>query len=194
MAILTVAQIKKVGFKNIGLNVRISDKASIYGAEHIEIGDNVRVDDFCVLSAGKQGIKIGSHIHIAVHSSIIGQGEVIISDFANISSRVSIYSSNDDYSGLSMTSPVIDNKYTNVKHDKVFIGKHVIVGSGSVVLPGSTINHGAAIGALSMVKAELDEFTIYAGCPLRKIKERKRDILDLEIEFLKSYHKDTRRS
>lgn len=37
-------------FRSIGEDVRISDKASIYGASEISIGSHVRMDDFCVLS------------------------------------------------------------------------------------------------------------------------------------------------
>ena len=73
MAILSEQQLKEVGFKSIGKNVRISDKASIYGAQGIAIGDNVRIDDFVVLSAGAGGIDIGNYIHIAVFSTLIGQ-------------------------------------------------------------------------------------------------------------------------
>ena len=69
---LTKKQIDKIGFKSIGDDVLISDKASIYNPSDIEIGSNVRVDDFCIISAGNGGIKIGSNIHIAIFSSLIG--------------------------------------------------------------------------------------------------------------------------
>ena len=45
-------QLKKIGFKSLGKNVLISDKTSIYSPENISIGNNVRVDDFSILSAG----------------------------------------------------------------------------------------------------------------------------------------------
>ena len=66
MAFLTDAQLAAMGFASLGSNVLISDKASIYGANRIQIGNNVRIDDFCVLSAGDGGIYIGNYIHIAV--------------------------------------------------------------------------------------------------------------------------------
>jgi acetyltransferase-like isoleucine patch superfamily enzyme len=172
-----------IGFAAVGANVLISDRASIYGAERIRIGDNVRIDDFCILSAGEGGITIGSHVHIAAYSSIIGAGEVHIHDFANISSRVSIYSSSDDYSGASMTNPMVPDRFKNVDHRPVTIGRHVIVGCGSVVLPGVTLNEGAAVGALSLVTKDCDAFTIYAGSPLRRLGARQRDLLELENEF-----------
>ena len=50
MAYLTEFELKEMGFKRLGKNVKISDKASIYNADQIEIGDNSRIDDFCVIS------------------------------------------------------------------------------------------------------------------------------------------------
>ena len=40
----------KLGLKDLGKNVFISKKCSIYTPENISIGDNVRIDDFCILS------------------------------------------------------------------------------------------------------------------------------------------------
>ena len=50
MAYLTEDELKTLGFKSLGENVKISDKASIYDAHNIQIGDNSRIDDFCVIS------------------------------------------------------------------------------------------------------------------------------------------------
>lgn len=183
MAYLTLEQIEKLGFASVGKNVLLSDKASFYGCKHIQIGNHVRIDDFCVLSAGEGGIKIGSHIHIAVYSSLIGAGKITLSDYCNISSRVSIYSSNDDYSGQYMTNPTIPSQFTNVASSDVFLDKHVIIGSGSIILPGITLEEGVAVGALSLITKNCEAFGIYAGNPAKKIKNRKHDLLKLEKEF-----------
>ena len=186
MAFLTEEQIKAMGFRHVGENCLLSDKASYYNCNNIKIGNNVRIDDFCVLSAGMGGIEIGSHIHIAVYSSLIGAGKIILDDFCNISSKVAIYSSNVDYSGQFMTNPTVPCQYTNVTSSDVIIGKHVIVGSGSVILPGVILEIGVAVGALSLVNKNCTEFGIYTGTPAKKNKERKRDILELEKKFLVS--------
>ena len=49
MGVLSRLQLEDIGFKSVGKNVLISDKASIYGAGNISIGNNVRIDDFVVL-------------------------------------------------------------------------------------------------------------------------------------------------
>ena len=186
MAYYTSEELINIGLKSFGDNVFISRKCSIYNAQNIIIGDNVRIDDFCVLSAGIGGIRIGSFIHIGVYTSIIGGGKVILEDYCNISSKVAIYSSNDDYSGEFMTNPMVAKKFTNVTNQDVLIGKHVIIGSGSVILPCVTLNEGCAIGSLSLVKNDVPRFTIYAGNPIKFIKNRNRNLLNLENEFKQS--------
>ena len=184
MAMLGRAAVQRMGFASVGANVQISDKASFYGVGRIALGNNVRIDDFCVLSAGAGGISIGQHVHIAVYSSLIGAGKISLSDFCNVSSRVSIYSSSDDYSGATMTNPTVPSEYTGVTHADVFLGRHVIVGSGSVILPGVTLEVGVAVGALSLVTKSCTAFGIYSGNPARRISDRKRDLLELEQRFM----------
>jgi acetyltransferase-like isoleucine patch superfamily enzyme len=184
MAMLDPDVIQSLGFASVGKHVQISDRASFYGLEHIKIGNNVRIDDFCVLAAGTGGIEIGNYVHIAVGATLIGAGKITLSDFCGLSSRVSIYSSSDDYSGTCLTNPTVPDEYKNVMHAPVFVGRHVIVGSGAVILPGTRIGKGAAVGALSFVTKDCDEFGIYAGNPAKRIKERKHDLLYLEQRFL----------
>lgn len=184
MAMLNRAEIIKMGFASVGENVSISDRASFYNCSKITIGNNVRIDDFCVLAAGKGEILIKNYVHIGVGSSLIGAENITMSNFSGLSSRVSIYSSSDDYSGLTMTNPTIPSRYTNVKSKKVLIGKHVIIGSGSIILPGVTLEDGVAVGALSLINRDCKAFGIYAGSPAKRISERKRDLLELEKEFL----------
>jgi len=184
MAFLTSEELQKIGFKSLGKDVLISNKVSIYGASKITIGNNVRIDDFCVLSAGEGGITLGSNIHIAVYSSLIGNGEIILDDFSGLSSKVSIYSSNDDYSGSFLTNPTIPSLYTNVKSGKVHLKKHVIVGSGSIILPNVVLEEGVAVGSLSLVNRSISEYVIAIGNPAKPFKKRKKDLKDLEWKYL----------
>lgn len=183
---LTEGQIQSMGFACIGKNVKLSDKASFYNCKNIRLGDSVRVDDFCVLSAGVGGIAIGNYIHIAVFSSLIGAGNISLADFAGISSRVAIYSSNDDYSGSALTNPTVPAEFTNLKHADVKIGRHVIIGAGSIILPGVTLEEGVAVGALSLVNKDCKSFGIYMGVPAKRIGNRKRELLELEQKLTNS--------
>ena len=184
MGVYSEQELSELGFASVGCNVRVSRLASFYGVSRITLGDHVRIDDFCVLSAGVGGIVIGRNVHIAVYSSLIGAQLIQIDDFANISSRVSIYSSSDDYSGQTMTNPTIDEQYKNVHHGKVHIAEHVIVGCGSVILPAVTIGQGAAVGALSLINKSIEPWHIVAGQPAQFIKMRKQDLLGLAVQFM----------
>ena len=188
---LTEKQMQEMGFSRFGKNVLLSDKASFYNCNKIRLGSNVRIDDFCVLSAGDGGIDIGDYIHVAVFSSLIGKGRISIGDFSNISSRVSIYSSNDDYSGEWLTNPTVPIEFTNVNHAEVKIGKHVIIGSGTVVLSGVALEDGVGVGALSLVNKDCYEFIMYGGVPVKKIGIRNRALLDKEALCLEMKEKKT---
>jgi len=94
-----------------------------------------------------------------------------------------VFANSDDYSGESMTNPMVPDKFKKLVQEKVGIGKHVIIGCGSVVLPGVEIREGSAIGALSLVNHDTEEWSIYAGVPARKIKHRSRELLQFEIEL-----------
>ncbi len=184
MGFYSQQDLDSMGFAYLGENVKLSRKASIYNPQKISIGNFTRIDDYSVISAGEGGIKIGCHVHIAVFCSLIGKGKITINDFANLSGRVSIYSSNDDYSGDYMTNPTINEKYTNVFSAPVFIGKHVIIGAGTIVLPGVVLGEGASIGSLSLINKDCSEFTIYAGVPAKRLKNRFRNLLEKEKLFL----------
>ena len=186
MSFLSDTEISALGFESTGRNVKISNKASIYCAEKIVLGDNVRIDDFCILSAGAGGIYMGSFIHIAAYSSLIGRERIQLMDFSGLSSRVSVYSSSDKYTGNWMTNPTVPEDFTGVQHKPVIIGRHVIIGPGSVILPGAILEDGVAVGALSLVRGRCREFGLYSGIPAKRISERKRNLLELEKKLLAS--------
>ena len=181
-------ELQKIGFKSLGTNVLISNKVSIYGAEFISIGDNVRIDDFCILS-GK--ITFGNNIHIGAGSMIFSNHDkadevsVEIDDCSTLSSRCVIYALTDDYSGLTMTNPMIPNKYRGVIKKSVYIGKHCIVGTGSTILPGANLAEGVAVSAMSLVFGETKPWRTYFGNPAKIIAHRNKHILVLEQQFLK---------
>ncbi len=177
-------ELKTLGFKSIGTNVLISKKSSFYGTSKISIGSNVRIDDFCVISAGVGGIEIGNYVHLAIFVSLQGDGKITLNDFVGLSSRVSIYSSNDDYFGHFLSNPTVPKEYTGVTSADVTLCKHVLIGSGAIILPGIVINIGAVVGALSLVSNDCDEFFIYKGNPASKLIKRSKNLLKLEKEFI----------
>lgn len=189
MAYLSDFELKKLKFKYLGNNVRISEKASIYNPELISIGNNSRVDDFCVLSGN---IQIGDNCHITPMCLVAG-GEpgIIIGDFVALAYGVKIFSQSDDYSGLTMTNSTVPKKYKNEKKEKIIIKDHVIIGANTVIFPGVNILDGTSIGACSLLTKSTDEWSIYIGNPAKKLKPRSRDLLELEKQFKENKNNDS---
>jgi len=181
---LSKQELQQLGLKSFGENVLISRKASIYKPEVISLGSNVRIDDFCILSGGN-GIKIGNFIHIAPFSGLYGGGEIEIHDFAGLSSRCSLYSESDDYSGKSLTNPTVPMAFKpTFASKKIILQRHTLVGVNSTILPGVTMYEGSVCGAHSLATKDLDKWGIYFGTPAKRIKTRDNKLLKLEGEFL----------
>lgn len=172
----TQEELLSLGFVSLGENVLLSRKTSIYGAESISIGNNVRIDDFCILS-GK--IEIGSNIHISAYVALYGSGGIILEDYTGISPRSTVYSAMDDFGGDYLIGPVHSVSKTNVTGGVVTLKKFSQVGTHCVVFPGITIGEGTVIGAMSLVNKSLPSWGIYIGVPCRKLSDRKRGLLTL---------------
>ncbi len=167
-------ELKAFGLKSFGNNVLISRYACFYNPACIEIGDNVRIDDFCILSGN---IQIGNNIHISAYCAIYASAKVTIEDFAGLSPRTTIFSSSDDFSGDFLIGPMNNSQYRNVTSENVVVGKYSQVGAGSIIMPGVVIGQGVAVGAMSLVLKSLDEWGLYAGIPVKFLKERKKGLL-----------------
>jgi acetyltransferase-like isoleucine patch superfamily enzyme len=189
MAYLTNEELKEMGFKRLGKGVKVSTKASIYNPECIELGDFSRVDDFCVISGN---VTLGRYVHIAPFCLVAG-GEkgVVMEDFSGLAYGVYVFSQSDDYSGCTLTNSTVSAKFKNEYKAKVKLGKHVIVGARSVVLPGVELAEGCAVGAMSLVNNSTDPWGVYLGNPARRLRDRKKDLLKLEHEFLKEQKNDS---
>lgn len=177
----TEVEIRELGFKTVGNNVQISRKASLYETEKMIIGSNVRIDDFALMS-GK--IVIGNNVHIAAYAALYGgNAGIILEDYVGVSSRCAIYAASDDYLGTALTNPTVPIEYRKVNEKEVKLEKHVLIGTGTTILPGITIQTGTAVGSMSLVNRSLDDWGIYVGIPCRCIKERDKELLKLEEEY-----------
>lgn len=175
-------ELPELGLKRYGSNVLISRNAILYHPEQLEIGNNVRIDDFATLS-GK--IVLGDYIHIAQFCGLYGgNAGIYMEDFSGLSSKVTIYATSNDYSGNSLTNPMVPSKYkTTDKDAMVRIGKHAIIGCASVILPGVIVEEGCSVGAMTLCNKSLSAFGIYGGIPARKLKDRERKVLELEQQL-----------
>ncbi|GDY18981.1 galactoside O-acetyltransferase [Verrucomicrobiota bacterium] len=181
---LTEEDLRNAGFKHLGRNVRIHERASVYGAENISLGNHVRIDDFSILIATGQLI-IGDHVSIPNFCFLGAKFGLTMEDFVTLAPGVKIFTASDDYSGERLTGPTVPTEWTGGRKGAVVLRRHVILGAGSVVLPGCTLGEGAAVGALSLVKEDLEPWGVYAGTPVRRLHARQRELLKLEMELRK---------
>lgn len=174
---LTKEELKALGLKAYGENVLISRDAKLFSCEKISLGNNVRIDAFCILSGE---INIGNYVHIAAGTYLYaGDAGIEMQDYSCLSSRCAAYAITDDYSGNYMTNSTVDDKYKNIIKGKVIIGKHSVVGTGSTILPGVKIGEGCSFGAMSLINKSTEPWGIYVGIPCKRIKDRSNILLNL---------------
>lgn len=181
----TDSELKEAGFKNLGRNVKIKRNAGLFFTENMIIGDNCRIDDCSIIVASGEEVRLGRNAHVAAHCYISGSHGFVMDDFTGVSPGVLIFTSSDDYTGKKMTNPTLPREYIGGPSGRVILGRHVIIGAGTVILPGVTIAEGSSVGAQSLVTHSLDPWGIYAGSPALRLRDRSRELLEIERAFLK---------
>jgi galactoside O-acetyltransferase len=183
MAFLSEPALRSLGLRALGRGVRVSDRATLHGAGRISLGDHARIDDFCVLSAGEGGIEIGRYVHVSPHCILVGGGPIVLEDFSQLSARVTLLSSGDDIHGEFPHGAAIPEAYRQVQHAPITLRRYSGAAAGCTVLAGAEIGEGTIVGAMSLVRGACEPYSIYAGIPARRIKERGRGFLE-KIEAL----------
>lgn len=169
-------ELQTLGLKSYGNNIFISKKVSIYNPGEISMCDNVRIDDFCILSGN---IEFGSHIHISAYCALYAKNGIVLENYTGLSPRVTLLSATDDFSGNYLIGPMVSSQYTNVTGKKIMLKTFVQIGASSVILPGVCINEGSCVGAMSLVNKDLESWGIYAGIPVRRIMDRTKKLIEL---------------
>ncbi|HEV8042696.1 MAG TPA: acyltransferase [Bryobacteraceae bacterium] len=173
---------------SVGENVAVNRSVVFYSPKNIHVGSNSRIDCFCILSASSHGIVIGDHVHISAYVALFGaSGSIRVESFCALSSRVSVFTSTDDYVEGYMSNPTVPPEYRKGQCGDVVFQKHALIGCGSVIMPGVTVEVGGSVGALSFVNKNVSEFAIVVGIPCRVIGQRNRRLLELEAAFLAKY-------
>lgn len=184
MAYLHEEELQALGFASLGRNVRVSDRAAIHGASYMRLGDHSRIDDFCVISGR---VSIGRNVHITPLCVVAGgKPGIFIEDFVALAYRVSVFAQSDDYTGLTMTNSTVPARFKREIHAAVQIRRHSIVGAGAIVCPGVELAEGTAVGAGAVVLKSSEPWTIIAGIPAQKLRDRSRELIKLEAEYLKA--------
>lgn len=173
-------ELQLLSLKSFGKNVLISKKVSFYSPQEIEIGNNVRIDDFCILS-GK--IKLGNYIHIGAYCALYGAYGIVMDDFTGLSPRCTLFSASDNFNGNYLISPTTYKHHNQIIFGEIVIKKYCQVGANSVILPAIKMEEGSVVGAMSFLTQSTEEWSIYAGSPARKIKNREKGLLNLIKDY-----------
>lgn len=161
---------KHDGFRKCGKNVRIHTTAVIPDTRKIELGDNVRIDAYAVLSAAR--IVIGDFVHIGAFSHISGPGTVTFEDFSNMSHQSMILTASDDFSVPCFAGTTVAKELQAITKGDVALRKHAVIGAQSVVMPDVMLGFASVVGAKSLVKTDVAAYSIVGGVPAKHIKFR----------------------
>jgi acetyltransferase-like isoleucine patch superfamily enzyme len=182
MAYLSQEKLEAMGFKSLGKNVQVSDRAAIHNADQIELGDYARIDDFCVVSGR---VVMGRYTFLGVHCNVAGGTTgVFMADFSAAAYGVHLLAQSDDYQGLGMAGPRIPVRFRRETKKPVRLEPYSLVAVNSVILPGITLAEGSSVLAMSLVTKSTQPWSMYFGVPAKRLKSRKKDLLEHARRFL----------
>ena len=179
---MTLQNLRRAGVTLLGSNIKVSKDCRLYNPKNIILHDNIRIDDFTILSArGK--IELFNYVHIASHCLISSSTRIECRNFTAIASGSKLFGSTDDYGGKYLTNPTIPRELVNVKSGDIILEDHVILGSNTIVLPSVIFGEGTSVGAMSLITKNTDAWGIYTGIPAKKTRERNKDCCELAVQL-----------
>ena len=162
-------EIDKQKFKFLGENVIIEKNVLFFHCENISISNNVYIGHNTILKGYYENeMSIGEGTWIGQNCFFHSAGGIKIGKAVGIGPSVKILTSSHINDNLN--KPVLHNP---LKLDKVEIKDGADIGVGAIILPGISIGEGAIVGAGSIVTKNVKSYTIVAGNPSKKIKQRK---------------------
>ena len=139
-----------IGFASVGNGVVVSKDARLYEINGV-LGDSVRIDAFSILTGR---IVLDANVHISPFCFLGGTGGVIeMKHHSGLSSHVSVFTKSADYSTHQREGA---DKITG----DVYIGEHTVIGSGTKILPGTTISEHVSVGCNSVINQNIERGSI----------------------------------
>ena len=179
-------------FGSVGRNVAFGTNIAIRHPHKIHIGDNVVIDDHCVLDAkgeGNKGLTIGNGVFVGRNTILTcHDGDIVLEDNVNIgfncviSSLGSIvikenhlmaafcYLVGGDHVADRTDVPILNQGRTA---KGIMIEENIWLGAGVAVLDGSTIGRDSIVGAHAVVNGEINPYSIAVGAPAKTIRDRR---------------------
>ena len=146
----------------------------VFGERWIHLGEDTLVGSHVTLSAGMVPgqqmvtdpvVRIGDRCLIGRGSAIVGHLSIDIGDDVFTGMNVYITDQNHGYEDLDMP---IGTQLPS--EDPVVIGADSWSGSGAVILPGARIGRHVVVGANSVVRGEVPDYSVVVGSPGRIVR------------------------
>jgi acetyltransferase-like isoleucine patch superfamily enzyme len=171
-----------------GRNVVFGQNVVLRHPHKIHIGDNVVVDDNCLLDAKgttNSGIAIGSGVFIGRNTILsCKNGDIAIGDRANVGFNCEIFSASrvtvgpdtlvaayaylvgGDHAASDRAQPVLEQARRSAG---IRVGAGAWIGAGAIVLDGVTVGDRAIVGAGAVVRRDVPDGGTAVGVPARLI-------------------------
>lgn len=159
---------------SIHSSVRISalcDIESSIKGNRLIVGDNSFIDSFVKIKfvGGSGDIVIGKNSYINSGTVVYSGNGISIGSDVLIAANCTLAATNHSYDSR---DKLIRHQGFQDSKGGIVVESDVWIGSNSVILDGAHIGQGAIIGAGSVVRERLPGFAVYAGNPVRRIRER----------------------
>jgi acetyltransferase-like isoleucine patch superfamily enzyme len=175
-----------------GRNVTFGTNVVLRHPRKIRIGDDVAIDDGCVLDAkgtSNRGLEIGSRVFVGRHTLLACKdGDIVLEDGVNISYNCAVFSASSVRIGaetlLAAYVYVVGGGHDFDRVDVPVVqqprpSRGIVVGSGgwlgaaAIVLDGVTVGSNAIVSAHAVVTKDVADFAIVAGAPARFVRDRR---------------------
>ena len=124
---------------------------------HMGNGNMIRCKNLIIGNS----VYMGNNCHLSLDS-------IHIDDYALLASQVSIVGGDHRFDVVGV--PIRDTGRAIRKG--VYIGKDSWIGHGVIIMDGVNIGEGAVIAAGAVVTKSVEPYTVYAGIPARKLRNR----------------------
>ena len=175
-----------------GRNVTFGAGVVLRHPRKITIGDNVVVDDGCVLDAkgsDNRGIVLGNGVFLGRNTILnCKNGDITLEDNVNVGSNVTVFSASDVRVGAdnliaaycylvggthNFSDPGVPVLHQGRTSSGIRVGPGGWLGAHVTVFDGVRIGRHAVIGAGSVVNRDVPDYAVAAGVPAKVLKKRK---------------------
>ncbi len=150
--------------KGKGTVIRFNSRLDVFPFKNFAIGSNSIIEDFATINNGVGDVIIGNNCGIGLSNVIIGP--VTLGNYVMLAQNIVISGLNHGYEDVTLP-PRIQKVITK----QIIINDDVWIGANCVVTAGVTIGKHAVIGAGSVVTRDIPEFCVAVGNPAKVIKK-----------------------